>query len=61
MEYEYSDDSDGDIEPPSTWTFLDSMIESKRGLDGLADEALPVIQALGMKIEIEENEETIFS
>ncbi len=36
------------------------MIESKRGLDGLADETLPVIQALEMKIEIEENEETIF-
>jgi hypothetical protein len=49
MEYEYSDDSDGDIEPPLTWTFLDSMIESKWGLDGLADEVLPVIYALGLK------------
>jgi len=36
------------------------MIESKRGLDGLEDEAVPVLLALKIKNTIEENEQTNF-
>ncbi len=47
---EYYDDSDADIYPPSTWTSLDSFIESKWGLDAFVDEAIPVTEALGLKL-----------